>query len=364
MFEAEVGGSVQPTCTVCGLTPASDVPVAGPAAPTAGKEVSRVTLSKPSVVRRHRPASKQLLAVKLAGSWLLLLAVVFLLAKWVRDTRGLVELQAPGGEVAGTVDDSDEKLLEEVLPKCQRTLVRYLSTESVDERRFLVLNIDSVRERMEKFYQTNSPITVNPQELSLIGSTVVHLPEGPSVLTQWETNDGFRFDAAFRDDGKGWELDWDHFVRFGDEDWALFVAGSGPDEVEFRLLARQRNTMDEAEAEAFGVVLYAPQRKRLAQAGFKAEVEPLDPDSRDAMLLQAAFRHQQEGTPLMGALKRDINPQGMIRVRVVVKRVKGAGRNRFFITKVRACHWYSSSAWGIRPSEIGLKSRLDSGDAK
>jgi len=311
-----------------------------------------VTLTEPAVARSRHHDGKRFVILKIMGAWFLLVIFIVLLAKWIWKDEPVSTTVVPE-EQQSIVDqlktDSDQSLLDAAFPECKSVLLRFLSTEVVRSRYGLVIPHESIETRMDQYYQSNAVEKIREEDLKLSGSTVVHLPEGITILTQWETRGGHVFDAAFRLDGSVWKLDWDHFVRYGPSDWPLFCAGSGPEEMEFRLLAREKSSLGEDDQDAYGVVLYAPKQMRITDAGFKAQMLPMHRENRDARLLRAAFKRAQEGKLLFGSVIRDIDPQDMIRVRVIVRRIPGPGMPNFQITKVLACHWYASSAWGVDP---------------
>ncbi len=360
LFLAPMEHEEERTCSVCGLDPAPGIvdPVT-PLRPDRN-QVSMVTLTQPTVPRARHHDGKRMVLFKVIAAWLLLVLCIVLLAQWMWGDDPVSKTVVPQEENVETdaaKAEQDRSLLEAALPECRSVLEQFLSTEVLRARQELVIPHESIAERMERYHLANAIETVNRQDLKLIASTVVHLPEGNTILTQWETTSGHLFDAAFRLVGSAWKLDWDHFVRHGSQDWPLFCAGSGPDEVEFRLLAREKSDFGAEDEDGYSVVLYAPKQMRIADAGYKAPMLPMPRDGRDARLLRAAFQRAQQGKPLFGSSMRDINPQDMIRVRVIVRRIPGPGMPNFQITKVLACHWYASSAWGVDPdAELPAKS--------
>jgi hypothetical protein len=177
---------------------------------------------------------------------------------------------------------------------------------------------------------------------------LVELPEGKTILTQWETPDGASFDAAFRQIDDRWRLDWHHFVRYSELSWPMFLAGSGDDDVaEFRLYARRRLASEDDPANGIGVVLSAPMRRQMDVVGYSQSMMGLALSGEDGQLLDKAFKREVAGFPALGAEFPDINPEAMIRVRVKVQRLSGEGGNHYRITDVVACHWYESTATGV-----------------
>ena len=352
LFLSEMDFSEDRKCTVCGLDPAPSIVDAAAPLRSDRNQVAMVTLTEPTVPRARSLDDKRFVIFKVIGAWLILVVCIVLLAKWMWGDEPVSTTVVPEEQPA-VVDkpktENDQSFLAASFPECKNVLMRFLSTEVLRARYALVLPRESVETRMDQYYQLNALEKIREDEVKLTGSAVVHLPEGSAILTQWETKGGYVFDAAFRLDGSAWKLDWDHFVRYSPHDWPLFCAGSGPEEMEFRLLAREKSASGAEDQDAYSVVLYAPNQMRMADAGFKAQTLPMPRDGRDARILRAAFKLNQEGKPLFGSALPDINPQDMIRVRVMIRRIPGPGMPNFQITKVLACHWYASSAWGVDP---------------
>jgi hypothetical protein len=69
----------------------------------------------------------------------------------------------------------------------------------------------------------------------------------------------------------------------------------------------------------------------------------------NGQLLDAGFELARAGRKVFGADMPDINPEGMIRVRVKVRRSEVDLERKFDITGVTACHWYSIDDPGVQP---------------
>lgn len=238
----------------------------------------------------------------------------------------------------------EPSLLELAMPECRSVLEAMLSITDAEQRASLILDGSSKRKRMEDFESRQPILLMDPTSLVLVGATVIQLPEGATILTQWETQGGALFDAAFRLELGRWKLDWEHFSRYSEEDWTRFISGSGLEEAEFRLLARRRQPGPSDLEGSLGLMLCAPMRKHQDEAGFQAVMQPILLDSPAGNLLQAVFQRDQQGQPPFGASMAEIKPEGMVRVRVRVKRVPVDGLYVYQITRVLACHWYDSRA--------------------
>lgn len=316
--------------------------------PVQAKSGSRVMPTAKSRDLRKQPRRGLGIVMKLLVGWLVLTGLILLLMKWLYSDELSPDGRTEVVPVAATSTAQDEALLG-ALPDCRRALEGFLAARDADSRMRWILNAPGLRERVNQPDAVGAVSLIQSEELSLTGKTLIRLPEGPCVVTQWKSAAGDRFDAAFRQENGAWKLDWNHFLRSGTQSWALFVAGSGPDTAEFRVFARERSLEGESEKPFIGLMLYAPRIEQMSEAGHKAVIEPLPRNGFNGRVLEAAFAKAREGKGMFGAAFPDENPPEMIRVRVVVQRISGDGRIKFEIRDVKACHWYDSDALGVEP---------------
>ena len=331
---------------MCGVDPASSSS-STPLAQDAIIDHEPIKIKSASVPGRRRRRMRPL--YKVLWIWLGLLLAVFSVAQWVKHGRSsqvVAAGQAGNAESISKLDES-QLWLEDVLPQCRETLATFLSSVNTAQRLPLVLPHPQIAQRMERHYADNELAQADPETLVLKASTRLALPEGDGVLTQWQTPEGAVFDAAFRKADQRWVLDWNHFVRYSDLSWPLFVAGSGKDIAEFRLLARPRLASVDDPRNGIGVVLSAPMSNQMREAGFSQSMLGLSTLEKGGLMLEQAFDQQAAGIALFGATFRDINPEGMIRVCVRIQRTGENGGFQFRIQEVLACHWYDSQASGL-----------------
>ena len=249
------------------------------------------------------------------------------------------------------IPDADVLLLSQAAPLCSQTFSGFLAAATSEERNQFVLTPMTTAARMARFYSLNPQTAIDPRTLTLTHSAVLHLPDRRAIETQWSASDGRTLDAVFIEENGEWRLDWDHFARFSDYPWALFLSGSEADHGEFRLLARERLAAERKNADAISVVLYAPRFGNSGETGFQSPEFLIKRDTRNGRLLDAAFKLNREGTRVFGVKLPNINPEGLIRVRVKVRRVEQDGERRFEIEDVVACHWYSVDVPGVEIPE-------------
>ena len=179
--------------------------------------------------------------------------------------------------------------------------------------------------------------------------------EGQAIETQWHSSDSRSLDAVFIEDNGEWHLDWDHFARHSDYPWSLFLAGSGENHGEFRLLARERLAKERKNAESISIVFYAPRFGYSNEAGSQSPEFLIPRNTPNGRLLDAAFKLEREGKRPFGVKLHSINPEGLIRVRVKVRRVEDDEGRHFELDEVAACHWYANDAKGVEITEKPAK---------
>ena len=285
---------------------------------------------------------------KLAGGWLLVLLVIVFTARWLLDDDESARPQTAPPASASTNEDS--AILSKSIKSCSAVFAGFLTAGTPEDRNQFVLTPVSTALRMARFYSLNSMAGVDPNTLSLTGSAVINLPGGKAIETHWSAQDGKTLDAVFRAENDEWRLDWDDFVRYSDYPWPLFLAGSGDPEGEFRLLARERLADERKDAQTISVVLYAPRFGHPNDTGFQSPEFLVSRNSRNGQLLDAAFKLTRKKERVYQAKLPDLNPEGMIRVRVKIRRSEVNLERQFEILEVLACHWYSVDDPGVEPA--------------
>jgi hypothetical protein len=282
----------------------------------------------------------------IAGCVLLVLAIVL--------GGGFVMSLSPASKtpVAKAPEDNgptqeEAALLNEASPPAHRQFSGFLSVGTPEARNQFVFNPIITASRMARFYDLNPMVNIAPEALTHLKSAVLYLPVGRAIETLWKTADGRRIEAVFVEQDNEWRLDWDHFVRFSTYPWALFLAGSGEEEGEFRLLARQRLAEERKDADAISIVLYAPRFGLANETGFQSPEFLVKRDTRNGQLLDAAFKLEKTGGRVFGLNLPNENPEGLIRVRVKIRRIKDDSGSRFELVEVLACHWYSTDDPGV-----------------
>lgn len=355
LFQSHAGDSDTRLCPKCGFAPglglmeAPAEPLPPQPEPAAEAEPASEAKGKRSVKKRKN----RHFALKLAAGWLLVLGLIVGIVRLFSDDE--TAAKRPATSTAATVaedfTDTDAELLNSAGDSCMKAFLGYLAEESPEARNQFVLSPASTVSRMSRFYSMNPMTKIDPNSLALTASAVLHFPQGNAIETQWSSKEGHIYDAIFREENGEWRLDWDHFARYSDYPWSLFLAGSGPAEGEFRLLARERLAEERKNESSISIVLYAPRSGQPRETGFQSPEFLVSRSGKDGQLLDAAFKMARSGKRVFNSKLPDTNPDGMIRVRVKVKRTETNMERGFQITSVTACHWYSIESPGVEPAK-------------
>lgn len=356
LFQSPAGDMADRLCPKCGAAPGlglveSPLDPVPPGADPAPNAKPKAELPGRPGKRVGKKRKYRYFMVKLCAGWLLVLALIVAVAHkfWNQQAPSSppVETTTAG---ASTVTNEDLAFIHSVGPKCVETLSGFLAAGTPEARNQFVLSPVATAARMARFYSMSPMPNIDAETLSMGVNAVLNLPTGKAIETCWNSPDGKKLEAVFREESGEWRLDWDHFARYGDYPWSLFLAGSGPAEGEFRLLARERLADARKQAAAISLVLYAPRFAHPGETGFQSPEFLIPRNTRDGQLLDAAFQLARRGGQVFDSKLPNLNPQGMIRVRVKVRRFESDLERKFAIVEVLACHWYAVADPGVTPA--------------
>jgi hypothetical protein len=350
LFQSEPGVRDERVCPTCGADPCPPlVEAAAPAPlPAASAPQDAVVQGTKRTKRSTSKRKNRYFMLQLISGWTLVLVVILLGARKLWHSEPTPAPQ-PAGEQKTVLSEEDVRLLQTAGAECGRVFEGFLTAGTPETRNQFVLSPVETASRMARFYSMNPLANIRPDTLQLAGSGILHLPDGQAFQARWETTDGRIYDALFRRENNEWRLDWEHFARYSDYPWALFLAGEGPEEGEFRLLARERLAEERKNEPTISIVLYAPRFGSPREVGLQSPEFLVSRDQRDGQLLDAAFKLAREGGRVFGGQLEEINPDGMIRVRVKVRRYEEELERKFEIAGIAACHWYSVNDPGVQP---------------
>lgn len=339
-------------CSKCGFSPSTGVQDATAPSPYRIPEARQAATDEPEGPSKSRTRKRRNshFMVKLMLGWSLVLVIIIVGArKFWRDSPPAPPTATAAAQPA--YSDLDIKLLEEAGPRCAEVFSGFLNAGTPEERNQFVIDPVRTASRMVRYYSLNPLVNIDPQSLRFVDQSVLEIPGTRAIESRWIGQDDKTYDAVFREENGEWRLDWDHFSRYSDYPWALFLAGSGEPEGEFRLLARERLADERKNEQNISVVLYAPRIGRPGESGLQSPEFLVSRSKPEGRLLDAAFEAARKGKRLFGSTLPGIDPEGMIRVRVRVKRTELNLERKFEITEVVACHWMSIKDPGVTPKE-------------
>lgn len=356
-FKSTLGYLPDRACTECGRTPLLGYQAACPATeisdePTADLSPRGETRKTGSHKRQRQGTNIQLVVV----GWLLLLVAIIAGASYSRY-KIKTKSQHPTAQKAPVdpLESQNIALLDKALPSCNKTLSNFIKAATPAESTPFILSSTATTSRLIKFYGENALAKIDPPTLSQIRGAVLHLPGRLAIEIQWQTPDNRLLDTVFSEEDGEWRLDWDHYVRYADRPWSLFLAGNSEERGEFRLLARERNAGKHVDTDSVSLLLYAPRFGDTAKAGRPSPEFLVKRDTKNGQLLTAAFKLEREHERPFGFKLPNINPENFIPVHVKVHRFIEDGERRFEIEEVVACHWYSEAAPGVEITEPPVK---------
>jgi hypothetical protein len=355
LFKAPAGLGDDRKCPSCGADPSpgmAELQVASPAADGNATTSNEDASSRDKRTGRKRKTSYFML--KLVAGWTLLLALIIVGARKLFPSHNA---PPPAQAVVASQKESvrsaeDTAIYQNAAPLCADVFARFLAAGTPEARNQFVLAPVYTAARMAHFQSLNPVPEIDAASLTLIGSGLLDLPGGKAFEAHWKASDGKTLETVFRKENDEWRLDWEHYVRYSDHPWPLFLAGTGPDEGEFRLLARERLAEERKEEETISLVLYAPRFGHPHEAGFQSPEFLVSRNSPNGKLLDAAFKLLRSGGRVFGGKQLpNLDPDEMIRVRVQVRRTGAEGERKYEIITVKACHWFSLDDPGVKPAE-------------
>jgi len=348
-FQSALGMEEDRLCADCGLKASTGIwPVQGSRINVRDRNMAVFDRTGESLAesghRAVRKKRKKNTAMKLIVCWAVLMSLVVWKQKF--DTRQRVGAYAATGNEAvnlaeGTMADERIAFLSRALPDCHRALTGFLTGGAPEIRNQFVADPIETAGIMAGYYKNNSFPSIEVAELRRTGQQPIKVGEEWMIETRWNDGKGQEVDAIFRRNGSVWKLDWEHFIRYGGYSWPLFLAGEGPAEVEFRLLARRVTTGEKAEADGSRLrfTFLSPVFGRPAEFGVESPEFVVNSYSDEGLLLGAAFDAKRSGKPIFGGELSPMEPGNLARVRVRIKRGEFAGVRSFELEEVMACHW-------------------------
>ncbi len=345
LFRSPASDVVDRRCAKCGRVPVlglEAVPARSepqpPAAAPAGTEIQQQRQKS-----QGRQPARSFLMTKILIGWLVVMGLIVFAVRHFWEEQNGTGTSKPASVAAakGTAADESVVRLSQALPLCFTTLSGFLNAGTPEERNQFVFNPVAIAGRMARFYDLNPLTRIDPNSLKNTTNAMLTLSGVQALESRWHASDGRTFDCVFVEQNGEWRLDWEHFARYGDYPWSLFLTGGGASELEFRLLVRERLVKERSESSHMSLVFYAPRFGYPEQVGSASPEFLVKRDSPEGKVLSEAFLQHEKGTPLFGSKLPYLEPPDMLRVRVVIRRLPGEAEAsyKFELVKVIACHW-------------------------
>lgn len=269
--------------------------------------------------------------------WVLMLAVLAVASKYLWPDSPTAS-DEDSTAFHSSLSAEDQQLLQIQLSACSQTLQQFLANPTPESRVAHVVGGTTMIGRMTR-HQQSHPIIQSEEMQELLHRDVLRTPAGRAIETLWKLDGERMVEAVFFEDEKGeWRLDWENLVRFNTEPWALFLAGLGEPEGEFRLLAREWS--GELEHYELGLALHIPRPDKPGETAAPLTGLVIPRDSEMGRRVLAAFEARKRNLGAFGSRLASVDPEDMIRLRVRISRHEEEGGERTFrIEDIPACHW-------------------------
>lgn len=331
-------------CPSCGRDPVPDAPKPADEEAAGGRERVRHKRRRNSFEergeskpRRHGSRKKARAVMIFTIVWVLMLAAITMTTKIFWPDSPIPSAGDPAAHYTPLVSE-DQQLLHERWQACAVGFQEFLANSAPESRTTYVLGRTAMLGRLMR-HQQSHPVIRSDETPEPLHRQVLHTPAGPAIETLWKLDGERTLEAVFFEDEDGeWRLDWENLVRSSAEPWALFLAGTGAPEGEFRLLARERaGNLDYHE---LGLTLYAPRADMPGETAAQSPGFSIPRESEMGRRILAAFEARKNDLGAFGSRLVANDPGGMIRLRVRVSRHEGEnGERTFRIEELLACHW-------------------------
>lgn len=356
LFQSDYGFDEDRKCEVCQRKPGVGLwPAVNPIGPEASAKVAGFHKMGDRVKKLARTPTTKKRRLR-ATIWVTLIWMLVLLGaiglRYYLESAPSKPLNLEVSDLDRSLSSSDRlKILDQVLPACDRAIRGFLSATTFEDRSKFVGRSVELKAAMEADAQYHSFPQIDGKTLQRTGQEWIRLGTEWMVLTHWKDTSGQNeFDAVFRKESDGWKLDWPHFSRYSETSWRLFLAGEGKlDQAEFRLLARQHQEgkTPGLSDQRMMIVLAATEWGNPKQVVSESPTISIDLMSREGELLKAAFELREKNLAVGEGELAPLDPEGFVRVRVLVTRDELGGQFRLILNELKAGHWMDSDLSGF-----------------
>ncbi len=333
LFKASADPERRGTCPDCGGDPGGEEEAPAPAGPV--KVRRKIRKKQPS-----RTSSRGGEGRKAKALMVFVIVWVVLLGLWAISLHRRGKSTTPSASDTpplSSEDIEDQRLVRDHLDACGNRLMEFLRAPDTGAQALHVLGGGRTVQRMARVQQFN-PSNTTDEALEIKRYGVIRTPEGRGIESFWKLGEEKSIEVVFFEEEGEWKIDWDAYARAGSESWPLFLAGRGRGQGEFRLLARERIGADGEDEEFIGLVLYGTRFGYPGEAVSPSPEVKVERNSPMGRQIEDAFKARKQGIAPFGSKLGDVDPEGMIRLRVRVSR-RGEEERVFQIDELLACHW-------------------------
>jgi len=348
LFQSVMGSLDYRQCGECGRDPSIGLVElrtmrAATPLPAPGQKETAGNLRKHRESKEKRPKAS-LLPLKIMAVWLLMLGGVVWWFQRNASDRGATQASAP----EGAMTDAEIAFINEAVPACYNLLIGFLRETTPEGQAQYVLNPLVTGPKIARYLSLNPYHGVETEKMEHLGSAILELTEGRAIESRWRSSDRRVFETVFRKGADDeWRLDWEHFTRYSDYPWSLFLTGGGDSVGEFRLLAWERLVDDRRPGDSLSLNFHAPRFGQPDEIDRGSPEFILDPTFGIGRFLDAAFKAKRQGKIPFNSQLPAADPKDMIRVRVKIARTPAERGFTFEITEVLAGHWMEIEDRGV-----------------
>lgn len=339
LFMAQMGELPDRRCTECGAAPSVGIIVEEKKA-VAETVAVPVSSTGKRVVRKGRKP----LIVKLLLAWVLFMAAI--VAVGIYHTPKEVKKNS-AQKMQNDQQEKDEHILNQAIPTMSRSIDGFLTAVTPEEANQFVYDPTGVAGKVQRFYQSNARIPMDAKSMRVFARGLVHTPSGDIVEMRWRMGNRIYQTFFIKNNQGDWLMDWQDFERYSDYPWSVFLHEGGEAEGEFRLFARERLAEEKKSTPQISLVLYAPKSGHPEALGAVSPEILVDRSSHSGRMLAKAFELEKKGIQIFQSSLLRMDPEGLIRVRLKIRRTGEGDARSFTVEDVMACHWLSIPDPGV-----------------
>jgi len=302
---------------------------------------------EPSAKRRRRTKKRKKQKERSLGSYLLMFAGLVAVA--LISFFAILKFQRTGSSLLSVEQklQGDEKVFFRTeFPLIYNQLTIFFRSQSNVQKADCSLGVPQLGSKMRSYYLDNPDETLTQllNEEPLFWN--VAYEESPSfVEVLLDDGRGGIVESVFVKRGSEWLLDWEQYVRFSEENWALFRKGpSDAKQGVFRLFVEKVDEGEEEGRSWFEVRLYGAIQDEIRRDRESSEIIRLDADSPVGAKVANLFADRIGGNEGFSQLwKRDPKNLRRATLKLAWSRDPETGKDILAIEDILSQHWRTLS---------------------